>query len=106
MMGPSAVVDDEATAGIIPRAVAAIFDTALAADEDCEFRIKVSFVEIYQERIRDLLSQASGSDNLQVGEEATGGVYIKGAAEFYVTSPEVRARDAVRGDLYCIECDS
>jgi kinesin family protein 5 len=47
-------------------------------------------VEIYQERIRDLLSPTTpGSDNLQVGEEAAGGgVYIKGVSEFYVTSPE------------------
>ena len=135
MMGPAGAVElDEATSGLIPRAVSAIFDTALSADADAEFRIKVgrersrtqqcardnrslrrgarsrtavacssaqppatcthksgdrddpfakccalghtaalalglaqvSFVEIYQERIRDLLSQAPGSDNLQV----------------------------------------
>ena len=50
---------------------------------------QVSFVEIYQERIRDLLSPTTpGSDNLQVGEEVDGSVYIKGVAEFYVTTPE------------------
>lgn len=39
------------------------------------------------ERIRDLLDPSG--DNLAVGEEAgTGAVYVKGAAEAYVTSPE------------------
>lgn len=65
MMGPSMAIEDEATRGVIPRAVDAIFAEALRADEAMEFSIKASYVEIYMERIRDLLDPAG--DNLQVG---------------------------------------
>ena len=41
--------------GIIPRAVQQIFEGIEAADERLEFTIKASIVEIYLERIRDLI---------------------------------------------------
>lgn len=85
-------------AGIIPRCVADIFATALAAPEDCEFSIKASYVEIYQERVRDLLvpqpaagalpsAAMAASENLAIGEEPSRGIYVKGAREEYVSSP-------------------
>lgn len=46
---------DEAQAGIIPRIVADIFSHINAASGDDEFTVKASYVEIYMERIRDLL---------------------------------------------------
>ena len=46
---------DEHEAGIIPRVVADIFSHINAASADNEFTVKASYVEIYLERIRDLL---------------------------------------------------
>ena len=75
-------------AGVIPRAVAHVFDHAMAAPETMEFTVKVSFVEIYLEKIRDLLD--GSKDNLQVGEDpAQGGVYIKGVTEVRGSEGEV-----------------
>lgn len=47
-------INDEAKRGIIPRIVHTIFEYVLAAPEALEFVIKVSYMEIYLERIRDL----------------------------------------------------
>ena len=74
-------------AGIVPRVCDHIFSYAAEADESIEFTVQVSFVEIYLERIRDLLD--GSKDNLQVGEDpAQGGVYIKDVTEVYATSVE------------------
>jgi kinesin family member 5 len=78
------VIDDDNLKGIIPRSLEVIFAHALAADASWEFSISVSFVEIYCEKIRDLLEPKN--DNLGVGEDPITGVYIKGVTEYYVTS--------------------
>lgn len=49
--------DDTQFKGIIPRAVEQIFNTVNEADNDIEFCIKVSYVEIYMERVRDLFDR-------------------------------------------------
>lgn len=67
MMGPSMSIEDDSSRGVIPRAVDAIFSEALRADEAMEFSIKASYVEIYMERIRDLLDPTG--ENLQVGKK-------------------------------------
>ena len=69
---------DFASRGIIPRSVAAIFEGVAAADPTIEFTLKVSYVEIYMERIRDLLDSFKLKQNLQVREDASknGQVYI------------------------------
>ncbi len=41
--------------GIIPRIVHDIFDHIYKMDENLEFHIKVSYFEIYLDKIRDLL---------------------------------------------------
>jgi len=43
--------------GIIPRIVNDIFNHIYAMDENLEFHIKVSYFEIYLDKIRDLLDR-------------------------------------------------
>jgi kinesin family protein 5 len=82
MMG--ADIGDEATKGIIPRIVEQIFTSIMQSDGSIEFTVKVSYMEIYMEKIRDLL--VPQNDNLPIHEDKQRGVYVKGLGEFYVGS--------------------
>ena len=48
-------IQDEVKKGIIPRSVEKLFDGVAEADENIEFTFKVNYIEIYMEKIRDLL---------------------------------------------------
>lgn len=72
--------------GIIPRIVADIFDHIFNMDEKLEFQIKVSYFEIYNEKIRDLLDMTK--TNLAIHEDKNRVPYVKGATEQAVSSPE------------------
>ncbi|KAF1997339.1 kinesin-domain-containing protein [Amniculicola lignicola CBS 123094] len=82
MMGSD--IDDDVGKGIIPRIVEQIFASMLASPSNIEYTVRVSYMEIYMERIRDLLNPAN--DNLPVHEEKNRGVYVKGLLEVYVSS--------------------
>ena len=82
MMGSD--IDDTESKGIIPRIVEQIFASILASPGNIEYTVRVSYMEIYMERIRDLLQPQN--DNLPVHEEKSRGVYVKGLLEIYVSS--------------------
>ena len=82
MMG--ADIDDREQRGIIPRIVEQMFDSILRSPGNIEYTVRVSYMEIYMERIRDLL--VPQNDNLPVHEEKSRGVYVKGLLEIYVSS--------------------
>ncbi|KAF2791268.1 kinesin-domain-containing protein [Melanomma pulvis-pyrius CBS 109.77] len=84
MMGSN--IDDDVGKGIIPRIVEQIFASILASPSNIEYTVRVSYMEIYMERIRDLL--VPQNDNLPVHEEKNRGVYVKGLLEVYVSSVE------------------
>ena len=48
-------IDDFELEGIIPRSISYLFESIASADEEIEFSVKVSMVEIYMEKVRDLL---------------------------------------------------
>lgn len=50
-------IDDPTKQGIIPRIVNDIFNHIYSIEENLEFHIKVSYYEIYLEKIRDLLDR-------------------------------------------------
>ena len=51
------VVGDEQLRGVIPRMVTTIFSGIESAATTVEFALRISMIEVYQERIRDLLDQ-------------------------------------------------
>ncbi|KAI7907882.1 P-loop containing nucleoside triphosphate hydrolase protein [Cokeromyces recurvatus] len=55
MMG--ADIDDENTKGIIPRIIEQIFTSINDAPSNIEFTVKVSYMEIYMEKVRDLFNR-------------------------------------------------
>ncbi|XP_065808238.1 kinesin heavy chain-like isoform X2 [Labrus bergylta] len=72
--------------GIIPRIAHDIFDHIYSMDENLEFHIKVSYFEIYLDKIRDLLDVSK--TNLSVHEDKNRVPYVKGCTERFVSSPE------------------
>jgi len=80
------VMGDPHLEGIIPRIVGDIFSYIYNMDENLEFHIKVSYFEIYMDKIRDLLDVTK--TNLAVHEDKNRVPYVKGATERFVSSPE------------------
>jgi hypothetical protein len=46
----------EAGRGLVPRVITDMFDLIGKAPEETQFMIKVSYVEIYNEKVKDLIS--------------------------------------------------
>ncbi|KIW65957.1 hypothetical protein PV04_08170 [Phialophora macrospora] len=83
MMGD---MDDPDKKGIIPRITEQIFDAILVhGSAQIEYTVGISYLEIYMERIRDLLNPAF--DNLPINEGPKG-PYVKGLREIYVNTVE------------------
>ena len=70
--------------GIIPRMIDHVFEF-IHSQEGSEFMIKVSMIEIYQEKIRDLLDLTRV--NLPIREDSIKGIYVDGCSERYVGCP-------------------
>ncbi|KAG8931432.1 hypothetical protein FRC00_000774 [Tulasnella sp. 408] len=84
MASVGADIDNDELKGIIPRITEQIFTSIVESDANFEYLVKVSYMEIYLERIRDLM--APQNDNLQIHEEKSKGVYVKGLSDYYVGS--------------------
>lgn len=75
--------------GIIPQSFEHIF-SAIEGSSNIQYLVRASFLEIYNEEIRDLLSK-SPKDKLELKESKDSGVYVKGLNAFVVKSvPEIR----------------
>lgn len=75
-----------------------VFDNIMNANENSEFTVKVSFLEIYNEKIQDLLDSKylilvyllihffllAKKNNLAVKEDKNHGIFIQDATEVYV----------------------
>ncbi|WIA21070.1 hypothetical protein OEZ85_005390 [Tetradesmus obliquus] len=72
--------------GIVPRAVQALGEGIAADTSGAEYEVRLSVVETYCERIRDLLDPSR--DNLQVMQSPTGAIFVDGALEAQVGSEE------------------
>nr|CAH8820891.1 unnamed protein product [Trichobilharzia regenti] len=80
------ILGDPVFQGVIPRIVDDIFNHIYQMDENLEFHIKVSYFEIYMEKIRDLLDVSK--TNLPVHEDKDRVPYVKGITEKFVSTPE------------------
>lgn len=80
------ILGDPVFQGVIPRIIDDIFNHIYQMDENLEFHIKVSYFEIYMDKIRDLLDVSK--TNLSVHEDKDRVPYVKGATERFVSSPE------------------
>ncbi|CAH8538528.1 unnamed protein product [Schistosoma curassoni] len=72
--------------GIIPNSFAHIFGAIAKADANTRFLVRVSYLEIYNEEVRDLLGKDQFA-RLDVKERPDIGVYVKNLSSFVVHSP-------------------
>ena len=69
--------------GIIPRMVTTVFEYINSTPDYMEFTVKVALVEIYLEKIRDLIDPEKY--NLKIREDRARGIYIEDVSEVYVS---------------------
>lgn len=65
--------------GIIPRAFEHVFE-AISVTDDVKFLVLASYIEIYNEEVRDLLSSDT-KRRLELKESPERGVYVHGECE-------------------------
>ena len=75
---------DPISMGIIPRMISTVFDYIDSGDENLEYTIKVSYCELYLEKIYDLTDSAK--KHLKIRENKTQGIYIQNLSENFVSS--------------------
>ena len=78
--------EDDPLVGIIPRSVSHLF-SALNSISNCEYSVKISFMELYNEELSDLLSDSADSnEKLRIFDDSNrkGSVVIPGLEEVVV----------------------
>ncbi|OAD67088.1 hypothetical protein PHYBLDRAFT_22536, partial [Phycomyces blakesleeanus NRRL 1555(-)] len=81
--------------GVIPRAVNEVFENIRQATNK-EFLLRVSYLEIYNETIRDLL--APNNTDIKIHEDRRRGIYVSPLIEEIVTGPEKVMKIIQRGE--------
>ena len=88
--------------GVIPLAITDIF-SYIRENPNREFLLRVSYLEIYNEKIYDLLSQSTPGQaqeqEIKLREDAKRGVYATPLKEEIVQSPNQLLRVIARGDM-------
>ncbi|CAF4799032.1 unnamed protein product [Pieris macdunnoughi] len=78
---------DSTKLGVIPQAVADIFDFIETHEDQFIFKVSVSFMELYQEQCFDLLSgKERGHSIIEIREDVNKGVILPGITEVPVSS--------------------
>lgn len=78
---------DHDQAGIIPRTAKKLYEE-IGKDVGNVVEVRASFVEIYMEKIRDLLDDSGHKNNLQVREDILKGIYIADVIELLAPRAE------------------
>ena len=85
--------DDEV--GMIPRVVHSIFERINEGSADAagdgatpEFLVRASFIEIYNEELKDLLHPATSPKDITIREDGDGSIILAGVKELVVSSYE------------------
>lgn len=83
--------------GIIPQAIDDVFSYIREQTEDREYLLRVSYLEIYNETIRDLLSP--DQKDLRIHEDRKRGVYVSPLKEEIVTTPKQVMKVIQKGEM-------
>ncbi|ESQ43722.1 hypothetical protein EUTSA_v10005951mg [Eutrema salsugineum] len=83
MEGPGIQDSDEHKKGLLPRVVDGMFEQIRSSKDMARYTVKLSMVEIYMERVRDLLDLSKG--NIQIKENKNQGIQLSGVTEVPVS---------------------
>lgn len=81
----TAAQENDPSVGVIPRVIRRIFEQK---ERECEFFLTVSYLEIYNEEILDLLSTSKDKPAISIREDPKEGIKIVGLTERQVTSAQ------------------
>ena len=70
---------DSTKHGVIPRAVDQIFETLEAGPMQEEWNVRVSYLEIYNEEVKDLLYPRTPTKSITIREDSAGDIFVHGA---------------------------
>lgn len=90
--------ENDADCGVIPRAVNDIFQQ-IQEKTDWEFKVKVAFMELYQEQLYDLLSKKPRNQCAVDIREDVRGIKFVGLSEVPVTNTEETLQCLADGSL-------
>jgi kinesin family protein 3/17 len=98
MQGPNSTPE---LRGVIPNSFTHIFDT-VRASTDVEYLIRCSYLEIYNEEIKDLLGGHNKKDNAkcELKEDPQRGVFVKGLTDVVVETEEQMSAMLEKGLSY------
>ncbi|RIB28012.1 P-loop containing nucleoside triphosphate hydrolase protein [Gigaspora rosea] len=85
----------ESQPGVIPQAVDAVFEY-IKENKEKEFLLRVSYMEIYNETVRDLLCPET--DDLRIHEDKRRGVYVSPLKEVVVSTPKQVMKEILKGE--------
>ncbi|KAI3834303.1 hypothetical protein MKX03_030110 [Papaver bracteatum] len=81
--------------GLLPRVVYGLFECLKSLDEMTKYTVKLSMVEIYKEKVRDLFDLSK--DNLQIKESKLHGIYLTGVTEALISDPAEASQNLSNG---------
>ncbi|KAL2942188.1 Kinesin-like protein KIN-1, partial [Bienertia sinuspersici] len=88
--GPGIIKCDDEGKGLIPRVVEGLFEMISSSHVTTTYSVKLSMVEIYMEKVRDLFDLSK--DNIQIKESKSQGIVLSGVSEI----PVLEAAEAIK----------
>lgn len=88
-MGTSstALVGDPEQHGVVPRAFARIANEVQARSGNADIEVRMSFVEVHDDSVKDLLADPGSAGEIMIREDARGEIVLVGANEIEVNPP-------------------
>ena len=78
------MISDRNTEGIIPRTIREVFSSKSDKQQKQNYTIYCSFIQIYNEKIYDLLQDIETKKPLKVREDNNEGIFVEGLSEYIV----------------------
>ncbi|KAJ9564807.1 hypothetical protein OSB04_000773 [Centaurea solstitialis] len=95
VQGVNILETDDCKKGLLPRVVDELFEAIKLSGEATAYTIKLSMVEIYMERVRDLFDLSK--DNIQIKEQKGHGILLSGVTEISISDGEEALKSLCSG---------